>query len=171
MWATILKIADKTSIVFPKNIQNWTWCLITSDLGELKKQPLAKLWYTMYSIYIQIIYRTHYKPLNRPEDYQNEFLKTFIHLLKVAHIKMKNAITNNIATIDRPLEDIVMKEKQIIKEFCSIWTHPYISSLSSSNELNIHIKHRETQDYNYRLQTQKITHLTMLHHPYHTTNH
>ena len=64
MWATILKIADKTSIVFPKKIQNWTWCLITSDLGELKKQPLAKLWYTMYSIYIQIIYRTHYKPLN-----------------------------------------------------------------------------------------------------------
>jgi hypothetical protein len=84
---------------------------------------------------------------------------------------MKNAITNNIATIDRSLEDIVINEKQIIKEFCSIWTHPYISSLSSSNELTIHIKHRETQDQNYNLQTQKITQMTMLHHPYHTNNH
>ena len=138
MWATILKIADETSILFPKNIQNWTWCLITSELGEFKKQPMAKLWYTMYTIYIQIVYRTHYKPLNRPEDYQTEFLKTFIHLLKVAHIKMKKAITNNIATLDRSLEDIVMKEKQIIMDLCSIWSHPYISTSFAICSLHCH---------------------------------
>ena len=67
MWTTILKVADRTSILFPKNVQNWTWCLITSDLGGFEKQPMANLWYTIYSIYIHIIYRTHYKPLNRPE--------------------------------------------------------------------------------------------------------
>ena len=86
-------------------------------------------------------------------------------------MKMKTTITNNIASLDRSLEDIVMKETQIIRDFCSIWTHAYISTLPPSNELTINIKQKETQDCNYKLQLEKITHLTMLHHPYHTSNH
>jgi hypothetical protein len=51
-----------------------------------------------------------------------------------------------------------MKEKQIIMDFCSIWTHPYISILSPSNELIINIKQKETQDCNYKLQINRKNH-------------
>ena len=84
--------------------------------------------------------------MNRPGDYQTEFLKTFIHLLKVAHMKLKRSITKNRAPLDRSAQGIDLAEKQIIKDFCSIWTHPHISTLSGDNGLTMPISKGGTQD-------------------------
>jgi hypothetical protein len=90
MLATILKLTKSTSTVLPVPTERHLlqWAIITSDLAYLAEQTMKTLWYQIYTIYVQIMYRTHSNPLEHHLSYQNVFLNTFIHQLKVAHSKM-----------------------------------------------------------------------------------
>ena len=170
MLATILKLTKLTSILLPHTRHKFKWSLITSDLANFGRQSMKSLWFNIYSIYIQIMYRTHYKPYNSPLCYQSEFLTKFIHQLKVSHIKMikdikMNSISNNSA------KDIENNKQLIISSFCNTWTHPYISTLNEDNTLTIHIRHKETTDDLFTTCLNEINSLIAEDHPYHTANH
>ena len=170
MIATILKLTKSTSIVLPIERHLLQWALITSDLAYLAKQTMKTLWYQIYIIYIQIMYRTHYNPLEHHLSYQSEFLSKFIHQLKVSHSKMLKDIKYNNASL-KTEEIINENNKLIIQNFCRTWTHPHISTLDENNCLIINLNHKENEDHLYRECLTQATELVAYHFPYHTTNH
>ena len=170
MLATILKLATITSIVLPTERHLLQWAIITSDLSYLAKQTMKQLWYQIYAIYIQIIYRTHYNPLDHPSSYQTEFLNKFIHQLKVAHCKMLKDIKINEASL-KTQEIIDDKNISIIQSFCKIWTHPHICTLEEDNKLTININHKEEEDNMHRECYSQAKTLAEYQFPYHTANH
>ena len=170
MLATIFKLTKITSIILPTERHLLQWAIITSDLAYLKKQSMRTLWYQIYTIYIQIIYKTHYNPLNHPTSYQHEFLHKFIHQLKVSHIKMLKDIRINNASLktQEVIDDI---NRSITLNFCKTWAHPYICSLNEDNSLHINLKYKEEEDSLYKECFTQAKHLTEYYFPYHTTNH
>ena len=113
MWATILKIAGLTSIALPLESHLLKWCLITADLAYMTKQNMKPLWYQLYSIYIQIIYRIHYNPLPHPTSYQNKFLARLIHQIKISHLKLLKDLETNKASL-RTANEIDKKNTSLI---------------------------------------------------------
>ena len=170
MWATILKITKMTSIILPMERHLLQWCLITSDMAYLAKQSMRTLWYQIYSVYIQILYRTHYNPLSHPISYQKEFLNKLIHQLKISHLKLLKDIETNKASL-KSAEEIDKKNISITQDFCRTWTHPYISELDDNNKLTININYKETEDTIYQECLEQAETLIQCDHPYHTSNH
>ena len=170
MPATILKLTQSTSIVLPMERHLLQWAIITSDLAYLAKQTMKTLWYQIYIIYIQIIYRTHYNPLEHHLSYQTEFLNKFKHQLKVAHSKMLKDIKFNKASL-KAQETIDENNASIIQNFCKTWTHPHISTLGDNNCSIINLKYKENEDHLYKECHTQATELVAFHFPYHTTHH
>ena len=170
MLATILKITKITSIILPFETHQKQWALVTSDLGQFQKQLMRQLWYNIYAIYIQIIYRTHYNPLQSPKCYQKEFLDKTIHQMKIAHLKLTKDLLKNEASLDTP-KNIDDKNRSLNADFCKIWTHPHMSTLDEDNTLIINLKHDEVEDEIYQTCIQEATWLTQQSHLYHTQNH
>ncbi len=158
------------SIVLPFETHLLQWCLITSDLAYLAQQSMRTLWYQVYSIYIQIIYSTHYNPLAHPISYQKESRSKFVHQIRVSHLKLLNDIEINKASL-KTAEDIDKRNISLIQTFCKPWTHPYISELDEDNKLTINIKHKETEDDIYKACLEQAETLIQCDYPYHTRNH
>ena len=170
MLATILKIAKITSIILPFETHQKQWALITSELGYFHKQVMRHLWYNIYAIYIQIIYRTHYNPLETPKSYQKEFLNKIIHQIKISHLKLTKDLWKNEASLDTA-KNIDDKNRSLIADFCKTWTHPYLSTLDEDNKLIINLKFEETEDDIYQTCIEEATWLTQQSHLYRTKNH
>jgi hypothetical protein len=75
------------------------------------------------------------------------------------------------ATSNKSKKDIEHNKELIISYFCSIWTHPYISTLNDDNTLTIHISHKEITDDLFNLCLDEINSLISEVHPYQTANH
>ena len=75
------------------------------------------------------------------------------------------------STSNKSAKDIETNKKIIISSFCSIWTHPYISTLNEDNTLTIHIRHKETTDDLFTTCLDQINSLIAEDYPYTTANH
>ena len=75
------------------------------------------------------------------------------------------------ATSNKPVKVIKINKELIISCFCSIWTHPHISTLNDDNTLTIHMKHKEITDDLFNSCLDEINSVISEDHPYQTANH
>ena len=75
------------------------------------------------------------------------------------------------STSNKSVKDIEINTELIISSFCSIWTHPYISTLNEDNTLTIHMKHKEITDDLFSACLDEINSLISEDYPYQTANH
>jgi hypothetical protein len=75
------------------------------------------------------------------------------------------------ATSNKFKKYIEHNKEIIISSFCSIWTHPYISTLNDNNTLTIHMAHKEITDDLFNSCLDEINSLISEVHPYQTATH